>query len=63
MTLFVEKFATNSLFLGHKAYGFLFRQNPQGYLLTLLGFQLGGRRKSLIHAFFEEIRREFSIIS
>jgi hypothetical protein len=57
MTLFVEKFATNSLLLGYTAYGFLFRQNPQSYFLTLMGFQLGGGRRSLIHAFFEEIMR------
>jgi hypothetical protein len=52
-----EKFATDSLFLGYTADGLLFRQNSQGYLLTLLGFQLGGRGRSLIHAFFEKIRR------
>jgi hypothetical protein len=57
ITLFVEKFAANSLFLGYTAYGFLFRQNPQGYFLTLVGLQLGGRGRSLIHAFFEDIRR------
>jgi hypothetical protein len=55
MTLFVEKFPTNSLLLGQTAYGFLFRQNPQGYFLPLLGFQLSGGGRSLIHAVFKEI--------
>jgi hypothetical protein len=59
MTLFVEKFSTNSLQLGHTAYGFLFRQNPQGYFLPLMGFQLGGGRRSLVHAFFWQIRGNF----
>jgi hypothetical protein len=54
-----EKFSTNSLFLRHTAYGFLFRQNPQGYLLTLMGFQLGGRGRSVVHAFFGQIRGNF----
>jgi hypothetical protein len=61
MTLFVEKFSTNSLFLGYTAYGFLFRQNPQGYFLPLVGFQLGGGARSLIHAFFEEIIGNFPL--
>jgi hypothetical protein len=48
-----EKLATNSLLFGHTAYGFLFRQNPQGYLLTLMGFQLGGGGRSLVPQFFD----------
>jgi hypothetical protein len=57
MTLFMEKFQTNSLLLSHTGYGLFFRQNPQSYFLTLMGFQLGGGRRSLIHAVFEEIMR------
>jgi hypothetical protein len=57
MTLFVDKFATDSFLLDHTAYSFLFRQKLPGYLLTLIGFQWSGKGRSLIHAFFEEIRR------
>jgi len=59
MTLFVEKFPTNSLQLSHTAYGFLFRQNPQGYFLPLMGFQLSGRGRSLIHEVFGKIIGNF----
>ena len=55
--ILASKFAANFLLLSHTAYGFFFRQNPQSYFLTLMGFQLGGGRRSLIHAVFEEIMR------
>jgi hypothetical protein len=55
--ILASKFAANFLLLSHTAYGFFFRQNPQSSFLTLMGFQLGGGRRSLIHAVFEEIMR------
>jgi len=55
--ILASKFAANFLLLSHTAYGLLFRQNPKGYFLPLMEFQLGGGRRSLIHAFFEEIMR------
>jgi len=55
--ILASKFAANFLLLSHTAHGLLFRQNPQGYFLPLMKFQLGGGRRSLIHAFFEDIRR------
>jgi hypothetical protein len=50
--ILASKFAANFLLLSQTAYGFFFRQNPQGYFLPLMGFKSGGRgrrdRKSVV---------------